>query len=214
MKRITLLLSCVLFAACSRSAPPAVQPAAQPAVAAASAPMSGGAPASGSTTPAARASVPPREEAATETLAHWDGYGDLRFGMAPAAARTAWGGDLAGDATDVLAQCGYLHPTWARPRSAIGFMFENGRLVRYDVDTPKESAPGGGRIGMSRARIEALYPGAEARPHQYVQGAWYLRVRDPGARDRALVFETDARGTVTRWRVGVAPPVDYIEGCS
>jgi hypothetical protein len=28
------------------------------------------------------------------------------------------------------------------------------------------------------------------------------------------VFETDAGGTVTEWRAGVPPQVDYVEGCS
>jgi hypothetical protein len=29
-----------------------------------------------------------------------------------------------------------------------------------------------------------------------------------------LVFETDAAGKATAWRVGLSPQVDYVEGCS
>jgi len=29
-----------------------------------------------------------------------------------------------------------------------------------------------------------------------------------------LLFETDAAGKITRWRVGVPPQIDYVEGCS
>jgi len=39
-----------------------------------------------------------------------------------------------------------------------------------------------------------------------------LRVTAPQGTG-ALVFETDAQGRVTRWRAGVPPQVDYVEGC-
>ena len=29
-----------------------------------------------------------------------------------------------------------------------------------------------------------------------------------------VIFETDAEGTVTEWRVGLPPQVDYVEGCA
>jgi hypothetical protein len=52
----------------------------------------------------------------------------------------------------------------------------------------------------------------ESQPHKYVAGGSYLRVAAPQG-ESALLFETDAQGTVTRWRVGVPPAGDYVEGC-
>lgn len=56
----------------------------------------------------------------------------------------------------------------------------------------------------------------EARPHRYTDGE-YLRISDPAGGAGVLVFETDGRGDdakVVAWRVGLAPQVDYVEGCS
>jgi hypothetical protein len=92
------------------------------------------------------------------------------------------------------------------------FMFDGGRFVRYDVGTAKEVAPGGGKVGMDEARIRALYAHVDAQPHKYVSGASYLRIAAPHG-DGVLVFETDAQGRITRWRVGVPPQIDYVEGC-
>ena len=65
--------------------------------------------------------------------------------------------------------------------------------------------------------IAKLYPGRfEARPHHYTDGE-YLRIPDPAGGTGVLVFETDGRGDdakVVAWRVGLAPQVDYVEGCS
>jgi hypothetical protein len=54
----------------------------------------------------------------------------------------------------------------------------------------------------------------QVQPHEYVPGGNYLRVTDPAIADGAIVFETDEAGRVTRWRVGRAPQVDYVEGCA
>jgi len=143
-------------------------------------------------------------------LARFDGYGDMKFGMDEAAARKAWGGELNGKVQGDM--CTYLSPKSNKSMSYFAFMFEGGRFVRYDVGNDKEVAPGGGRRGMPATEIEKLYAGrVQASPHHYVQGGRYLKVRGDGG---AIVFETDAKGVVTEWHVGVEPQVDYIEGCS
>jgi hypothetical protein len=146
-------------------------------------------------------------------LARYDGYGDMRFGMTEAEARKGWGGDLNG-ATGGEG-CHYLNPVWANAPSYFAFMFDGGKFVRYDVGNDKEIAPGGGRRGMTASQIEALYPDRIASsPHKYVDGGRYLRIKADDGSDGVLVFETDASGKVTEWHAGLAPQVDYIEGCS
>jgi hypothetical protein len=148
----------------------------------------------------------------TTTLARYDGYGDMRFGMDDAAFKQAWAGELNSAAPAPGATCVIKRPVWVKAPRDFGFMFEGGRFVRYDVGTAKEEAPGGGKVGMTKAAVQVLYGSIEAQPHKYVDGAEYLRVRAPHG-DALLVFETDAAGKVTRWHVGVPPQVDYVEGC-
>ncbi|MEA5123720.1 lectin [Xanthomonas floridensis] len=155
---------------------------------------------------------PPHLRQQPTTLARMDGYGDLRLGMEAAQARAAWGGDLRGDAASD-GGCYLLRPQWADDARRFGFMFEGDQLVRYQTNEPKEVAPGGGKIGMTLDQLRALYPdGLQAQPHKYVPGAQTLRHAD-AATHSALVFETDAEGKVSSWRVGQAPQVDYVEGC-
>ncbi len=146
-------------------------------------------------------------------LARWDGYDALRFGMDNAAFRGAWGGELKGDSPAEGSTCTHLYPAWVKVPAEFAFMFEGGKFVRYSVENDKLLAPGGGRVGMTRAEIEKLYPGRiEVQPHKYTDGQ-YLRIADD-ASGSALVFETNAAGRVTEWRLGVPPQVDYVEGCS
>lgn len=146
--------------------------------------------------------------------ARFDGYRGLRLGMSVEDARAAWKGELGGDRIEPKG-CGYLVPADVANGSEFGLMFEDGRLVRYDVGLARETAPGGGRVGMTQKDIERLYPGrVREQPHEYVPGGRYLRILDPASAQRALVFETDEAGRVTRWRAGQAPQVDYVEGCS
>lgn len=151
----------------------------------------------------------------TATRARMDGFGALRFGMSEPQATRAWNAELKRDRTVATGDCVYLMPAPAVGTGTPGFMFEQGRFVRYDVGMSQDVAPGGGRTGMSRAQIESLYAGrVRAQPHKYVPGGHTLRIADDTVRGRAMLFETDARGVVTRWRVGLEPQVDYTEGCS
>ena len=193
-------LACLWLAACSGGGPSNTAPATE----AASAGTAAGEP--------VPAGNPSADTQAPATLARYDGYGDLRFGMDQQAFAEAWQGELkrlgpSGDA------CFYQTPQWVKTPADFAFMFEGGRFVRYDVGTAKETAPGGGKVGMGVAQLHALY-GARVgeSPHKYVPGARVLRVTAPQGTG-VLVFETDAQGRVTRWRAGVPPQVDYVEGC-
>lgn len=167
--------------------------------------------------PAASAQAVPAAPAAEESGAiHFGGFGTVAFGADEAALRNGWGQALEGMKPHMPDDCYYLYPA-PRPQGGYGtgFMFEGRRFARIDVDNPDIAAPGGGRIGMRTEELEAIYPGRiESQPHEYVEGGRYLRIRDARGGPGVLVFETDAAGRVTRWRVGLAPQVDYVEGCS
>lgn len=145
--------------------------------------------------------------------AHFDGYGHAVFGMDADQVRSVWVGELGGEPA-AGGTCFQLHPLAPLAHPDFALMFEDGRFVRYSVSNDELIAPGGGRRGMDIAQIQRLYPGrVEQRPHKYVEGGQYLRITDNGGSDGVLVFETDASGNVTGWRVGVPPQIDYVEGC-
>lgn len=147
-------------------------------------------------------------------LSRIDGYGALDFGLTPEEARQAWEGGLAGQGPSEPDGCFILRPQGQAKATDLGFMFENELLVRYQSASDSLAAPGGGKVGMSEADLRAQYAGnmAEA-PHKYVQGAKTLTVETGGDATTRVVFETDATGQVTAWRVGIPPQVDYVEGC-
>lgn len=164
------------------------------------------------------ATVPPPTNAlAPSGPARMDGYGDLDFGMTAEEAKAAWkqgkleGAAPAGDE----AACFHLHPAGQPTPAHLAFMFENDLFVRYSVENDEMAAPGGGKRGMTEAELQKLYADAlKATPHKYVKGGKYLAIDASGVAPSKLVFETDADGKVTGWRVGVTPQVDYVEGCS
>lgn len=145
--------------------------------------------------------------------ARFDGYGELVLGMPAQQLPKAWGGELKrlGRAED---SCYYMTPKWVKAADELAFMVEDGRFVRYGTSKATMLAPGGGKVGMTLGALRDVY-GARMQdsPHKYVKGAHNLRIAEGNGKS-ALVFETDAKGKVTRWRVGQAPQVDYVEGCS
>lgn len=209
MRMIPSLVLLAALAACSdgnRNADPAAQPAAQPEQKAAE-PV---APAESKTVEIAETGIKDGGEA----LAHFVGFGDMRFGMAPPEMEKAWGGSLQEVGQDANDQCFFLVPKWAKTPAEFNFMVADGKFARYSTEDGKYVAPGGGAVGMDAEQVEVLYEGrVESQPHKYVQGGKYLKVKDDKS-GNALVFETDANGVVKEWRVGQAPQVDFVEGCS
>lgn len=201
------------LAACQREAAPAeaAKPAANAAPEANPAPITDQ---PAESVPPATAPVSSPPPAASDTQARFDGYGDMRFGMSAEQAKQAWGGELKGK-PPADGGCYYLQPIWVTNPRDFAFMVEDGKFVRVDVGNDKETAPGGGKRGMSADEINKLYAGrVEQQNHKYVQGGHYLRVSDSAGGAGTLVFETDATGKVTAWHIGVPPQVDYVEGCS
>ncbi|TPG11114.1 lectin [Rhodanobacter glycinis] len=197
MMRVGLALACAtVLAACSSPDHPAA-PTAAPAAMASS----------------AVASAVPAAPVQPAALARYDGYGDMHFGMDEATFDRAWAGELKVTTPAAGSSCISKRPQWVKAPTDFAFMFEGGHFVRYDVGTAKEIAPGGGKVGMSEAQIGSLYGDRVVeQPHKYVAGAKNLRIAAAQG-NAVLLFETDATGKVTRWRVGVPPQVDYVEGC-
>ena len=174
-------------------------------------------PAAGDASQEAAAKPAPSPPIAPDSIAYF-GFSTAPFGSDEKMLRAAWNGELTKQGPEQADGCYYLYPvaaSQAAGRPPIGFMFESGRFVRIDVDDPALVAPGGGRIGMGTHEIATRYvQRAEVQPHKYVDGAQYLRVPDAGGSGQVLLFETDADGRVIRWRIGMPPQIDYVEGCS
>jgi len=202
---LPLVMAVTLLSACQRD--PAAAPATEPQTTATATPMAE-APAP---TPAADDTAAP---AGPVSQASFLGYGDMKLGSTVDEARAAWGGELNGAPMEGTT-CHYLWPKWISRPADFAFMMEDGRFVRYDVGTDKETAPGGGKVGMSVEELQKLYGGAlKASPHKYTQGGQYLSMDAGDVAPTRLVFEVYAAGKVTSWRVGLSPQVEYVEGCS
>ena len=120
---------------------------------------------------------------------------------------------------DAAAEAGACQFLYVQPKPIDGYgvalMVEGGKFVRVDVDAPDVLAPGGGHAGMDVAQVRALYPGRiQEQPHKYEEGGKVLVVTPEGGGATHLVFEVDAAGRVTQWRLGLPPQVDYVEGCA
>jgi hypothetical protein len=168
---------------------------------------------SGQATAAAAASpARPAVVAAAPTGSDIVGYESLRWNMTPPQMREAWKAPLFPQTLADPDQCSYVTPQ--EGNFDIGFMIESGTFRRVDVRRGATEAPGGGRIGMTAEQIQSLYAGhVQSQPNKYEAGARDWVVTPSAGSQVKLVFEADADGKITRWRMGMAPQVDYVEGC-
>lgn len=147
------------------------------------------------------------------------GAGPVRVGMTVDELRQALGGDVTAEGADAEPQACVYAQSPALP-AGVRVMLVGARVARVEVDsgaTAAESAAGV-RIGDTEARVREAYAGREIRvqPHKYSAGSYLIVLPDaPADTLHRLVFETDsATRAVTRFRGGVFPPVEYVEGCS
>ena len=103
----------------------------------------------------------------------------------------------------------------------ISYMFEDRHLVRIDIDYPRRGADrahvvterGFGLGSQQREILRAYARHVAIKPHPYLEDEGsYLIIESPDQK-RGIIFETD-HGKVTEFRVGIYPPLGYIEGCN
>lgn len=204
MKRIlAATMAAGMLAACSRTPEPAPAPAAAPA------------PAPAVATPAPEANTGGLKN--DPTVVNFEGFGPAKFGTNEEQVRMAWGRPLvaSNEAGDPEGEaCYYLTPDPApADGNGINFMMEEGKFVRYDIDDGSYAAPGDVVVGMKEADVLAKFPGrVEQQPHKYTDGKYLVVAPEAGGEAR-LVFETDEKGMITQWRIGLPPAVHYVEGC-
>jgi hypothetical protein len=154
---------------------------------------------------------------AGQTAAKWavsfDGCGPIRIGMTVPQAEKAAGFKLPMDEQQAgeAESCYFAENEDKLP--GVELMIEEGKISRIDVFGRTDKAPGGGRIGMTEARIKQLYPRIAIEDSHYTDGHELIQ-RSPDGRFH-LLFETDesAAKVVVGFRVGLPEPVGYVEGC-
>ena len=162
---------------------------------------------------AAPAVTPAAERDSTVLSVTPNGIGPVKAGMTVAVANAATGGALSPRPGADTTQCHFL--TWRGGPPHVRFMAEGGRVARVDVDSGAVGTTEGARIGDSEERIKSLYAGRlSVQPHKYTDGH-YLVVSPPAPSDSGfrIVFETDGH-RVLRFRAGMRPQVEYVEGCA
>lgn len=143
--------------------------------------------------------------------------GPVRVGMSLDELRRALGGDVQAEGWDAEPEACVYASSAAIP-AGVRVMLVGGRVARVEVDSGATAAASGVRIGDTEDRVREAYAAREVRvqPHKYVAGSYLIVLPDaPADTMHRLVFETDsATRAVTRFRGGVFPPVEYVEGCS
>jgi len=140
-----------------------------------------------------------------------EGVGPIRFGMTLAEASKALGRRVVVD--DSTEACTFADIDISGHR--FSFMVEDRRLVRVDFyDDTTVTTTAGARIGMIEDSLKLLYRGhIRVERHAYEEEGHYIIYVPPTDTSRRIVFET-SRGRVFRWRAGLHPPVEYVEGCA
>ncbi len=176
------------------------------------------------TTPAPEIAVPIAETAPADDMPmdmnnpdviNFQGFGLAKFGDNEEAVRMSWGQALNASKPVEGSTCLYLNPeVMPGAKRGIGFMFEEAKFVRYDVDDASQIAPGNFKVGDAAADIKTAFAGRiEEAPHKYIAKGFTLTVTPEDKSAARLIFEIGEDGKVTNWRVGVPPQVLYVEGC-
>ena len=141
------------------------------------------------------------------------GYGPLRIGMTVTAAANALSSP-APSTVGLDTACAYVH--FDRAPAGMRIMVTGGTVARIEVDSSTIPTGRGVRVGDSEARVKTLYGSrVTVEPHKYLPNGHYLVVAPVPPTDSGfrLIFETDGN-TVTSYRAGRLPQVQWVEGCA
>jgi hypothetical protein len=141
------------------------------------------------------------------------GYGPLMIGMTVSEAATALHSQTP-SMSGANADCSYVH--FANQPSGMRVMVVHDTVARIDIDSTNIATGLGARIGDTESRIHQLYGSrVVVQPHKYDSAGHYLIVNRVAGGDSSLklVFETNG-ASVTEYRSGRMPEVEFVEGCS
>ena len=133
-----------------------------------------------------------------------DGLGTLRIGMTAGQAKTVLGHKL--DIDSAVEGCGQAGNV---PIRNVGLLFEGEHLAWIEVDGPGVTARGIA-VSANEQQVHAAFGKLVVEPHTISVTGHYLKIRT--TRTTGYVFETE-RGRVSRFRAGIYPAVEYVEGC-
>lgn len=148
------------------------------------------------------ATVAPSDDA----LVRMDGWGKLRFGMDRAAAEQAADARITAPAGECV-----MLPIGEHTPEGVAWMIVDDVLVRLDVRSPALHTAEDAKVGTPAATLRRLYPDAIEAPNKYDPEGSTWTVGPPDAAH--YVFELDGTKRVVRWRAGLPPQVDWVEGC-
>jgi hypothetical protein len=144
-----------------------------------------------------------------------DGLGALKVGMTVSQASTALGDSLAVTYELFDYECDYVTSSSLPPDTWL--MVVGDTVVRIDVgDSSSVVTEEGAGIGTPEAQLLTMYVGrVRVESHAYSGPQWHYVIVDraPGDTTYAFVFETDGQ-RVRRFRGGLRPAVEWIEGCA
>ena len=139
------------------------------------------------------------------------GAGPIVFGATVAQANQASGGKF--EVPAAAEGCASVRVPGSPP--GMRFMVEAGHVARVDVDSTAPTTDRGAAVGMTESDVQHAYGDSlSVMPHKYDPAGHYLiyAPRSPADSSHRVVFEIDGR-VVTRYRAGIEPAVEYVEGC-
>ncbi|WP_423141639.1 hypothetical protein ACOYW6_12540 [Parablastomonas sp. CN1-191] len=159
-------------------------------------------------TAAATSTATPSASAQVAQVLTLDGLGELRFGK-PIAADSHWklGTDEASPSCRIATSPDYP--------GVYAIVNKDGvRRITVGARSTVKLVEGVGP-GSSETEVTAKFPGFRESPHKYVAAPGkYLTAPGEGKTGPDLRFEIGADGKVSLMHVGIAPELQYVEGCS
>jgi hypothetical protein len=149
-----------------------------------------------------------------ESVISAEGVGPIRFGRTPEEAKQVAGVPLVGDAESFSDDPGcYYVAAEGELGELFTFLVSDGTIARISVFAePPVATAEGGHVGDSEAHILELYKDAKVEDAPVEFGGGHIISTKSSDGQHGYVFTTDGT-TVTDWRAGRYPEVEWVEGC-
>lgn len=157
----------------------------------------------------------PAPELTSSSPATLRGLGPVRIGMTVEEASDAAGLALTrSPARGVGDNCYYVNA--GLTMNGVFFMVVDNQIARIEIESPSPvSTRSGVRVGTSASEVRSTYPNNIEQADEAAAdgGALAFVPRDDFDSEYRIYFEM-ADGTVARYRLGIKPAIDRVNGCS